>query len=270
MAFPKPTLEMPVIGLRKKTKTICALLALLLLCTGTGHTENPQQVRVAVAANFATCLKDLAPTFLELTGFEVVPIVGSTGRHFAQISAGAPFDVFLSADRHHAQLLMDNGRAEAAPTFIYAQGQLVLWLSEPTDLDLQDILSDPELRPVAMANPRLAPYGEAARQTLEHLKFPADLNGRLIMGTNVGQTWQFAATGNAKAAFVSLSQVKNFPENQIIIVPINLYQPIEQQAVLLTHAASLKPAREFLHFLASEQAQQMIRAHGYLTGKQVP
>ncbi len=259
-----------MIGLRNITKTICALLALLLFCTGTGHTENPEQVRVAVASNFATCLKDLAPKFLELTGCEVVPIVGSTGRHFAQISAGAPFDVFLSADRHHAQLLVDDGWAEATPSFIYAQGQLVLWLPEPTGLDLKEILSSPELTPVAMANPRLAPYGEAARQTLENLKLSEDLNGRVIMGTNVGQTWQFAATGNAKAAFVALSQVKDFPENQIIIVPTNLYQPIEQQAVLLTHAASSQPARKFLHFLASEQARQMIRTHGYFTAKQVP
>ncbi len=257
-------------GLHKKSAIMGSFLVWLLFYSGAGHTENVEQVRVAVASNFAACLQDLGPIFLETTGHEVVPIVGSTGRHYAQISAGAPFDVFLSADRLHAQLLVDNGWAEANPTFVYAQGQLVLWLSEPTDRDLRGILKDPKLAPVAMANPRLAPYGEAARQTLENLKFPADLDGRVIMGTNVGQTWQFAATGNAKAALVALSQVKDFPEGQVIIIPINMYQPIEQQAVLLAHAASFPPAREFLHFLAGEQAQKLIRAHGYITGNMAP
>lgn len=243
------------------------VLVLMLLCAGLVQAE---QVRVAVASNFANCLRELGPIFTTTTGHEIVPAVGSTGRHFSQISSGAPFDVFLSADRHHAQLLMANGMAETASTFIYAKGQLVLWVAQPTEAHLQDILNDPNIKPVAMANPRLAPYGEAALQMLNNLGLSSDLDGRIIMGTNVGQAWQFAVTGNAEAALVAYSLVREFPGNQIIIVPSNLYDDIDQQAVLLKRAASSKPAQQFLKFLASETAQKVIQKHGYLIEKPGP
>jgi len=267
MAFLNSTLESLVIGLQKRAVLIGWVIAQMLVCAGL---VQGGEVRVAVASNFANCLRELGPIFSEFSGHEVVPAVGSTGRHYAQISAGAPFDVFLSADCHHAQLLVDQGLADETGTFIYAKGQLVLWLAQPKAGTLGNLLNDETIKPIAMANPRLAPYGEAVLQVLENLKLPADLNGRIIMGTNVGQAWQFAATGNAKAALVAHSLVRDFPKNQVIIVPENLYDSINQQAVLLTRASSSKPARDFLNFLAGETAQTVIRNHGYIIEKKVP
>jgi molybdate transport system substrate-binding protein len=229
------------------------------------------EVRIAVAANFSECLKDLSGPFQVATGNEVVPIVGSTGRHFAQISTGAPFDIFLAADRRHPQLLVESGLGESASCFTYAIGRLVLWVSDSVDdpeKDLGKLLAGTGLTRVAMANPRLAPYGEAARQTLAGLELPANLAGRIILGTSVGQTWQFAATGNTEAAFVALSQTKNLTRGRVLIVPSDLHDPIEQQAVLLTRAGANIAARSFLEFLASPAARQIIHAHGYLTIEQ--
>ena len=244
------------------------ILTLIMAGPSLAHAD---EVRVAVAANFANCLKELAPLFEETTGHQVAIIVGSTGRHHAQITAGAPFDVFLAADQHHPQLLVGNGLAVASSAFTYGQGLLVLWLAETTGADTHDLsslLADHKLSRIAMANPRLAPYGEAARQTLENLGLPADLNGRIILGTSVGQTWQFAATGNTDAAFVALSQVIQVPKGQVLTVPTDLYEPVLQQAVLLSHAQNKTAALVFLEFLAGESAAKVIRSHGYLTMKQ--
>ena len=225
------------------------------------------EVRIAVAANFANCLQELAPVFQEATGHEAVIIVGSTGRHHAQISAGAPFDVFLAADQHRPELLVENGLAVAASSFTYAEGRLVLWLAtagDTHDQDLKTQLAHRKLARIAMANPRLAPYGEAARQTLENLGLPADLDGRIILGTSVGQTWQFAATGNTEAAFVALSQVLHSPPEQVMIVPAELYDAVKQQAVLLSNAKNKVAGQAFLDFLGGETARKIIISNGYL------
>lgn len=244
--------------------------ALTLLLAGSLPAQ-AAEVRVAVAANFANCLKELAPLFEKKSGHEIAIIVGSTGRHHAQISAGAPFDVFLAADQRHAQLLVESELAVASSSFIYAQGQLVLWLAQEAEFDQHDLgslLSSPILTRIAMANPRLAPYGEAARQTLEKLDLPADLDGRIILGTSVGQTWQFAATGNTDAAFVALSQVGNLQTGQVLLVPPEFYEPLLQQAVLLSNARNKVAAQVFLNFLGGKSARQVIRSHGYLTMEQ--
>jgi len=227
-----------------------------------------EDVRVAVAANFAECLQKLSLPFHESTGHEVVAIVGSTGRHFAQISAGAPFDVFLAADQRHPRLLIENGNAVASSCFTYARGCLVLWIADGFDIadrNIGTVLADPRFTRVAMANPRLAPYGEAARQTLANLGLPDDLDGRVILGTSVGQTWQFAATGNTEAAFVALSQVQKMTAGQILIVPVELYDPVDQQAVLLNRAKTSSAAAAFMKFLASPAARLIIQSYGYTT-----
>ncbi len=240
--------------------------ALAMVAMGSSPAQ-AKEVRVAVAANFAKCLQELAPLFTESTGHKVVPIVGSTGRHFAQISAGAPFDVFLAADERRPQLLMEKGLALASPSFNYARGQLVLWIAEPTNLtptELHAILANEKLGKIAMANPRLAPYGEAARQTFANLGLPADLNGRIILGTSVGQTWQFAVTGNTDGALVALSQTHGITTGQVLIVPAELYEPVLQQAVLLSQTKNKLAAKQFLEFLRSETAVSVIQTHGYL------
>lgn len=251
-------------------RTVFLFCSFTLLVFGQGQAP-AEEVRIAVAANFANCLKELAPLFTETTGHEVVPIVGSTGRHHAQISAGAPFDVFLAADQLRPKLLVAEGLAEASSSFTYAQGRLVFWVAEirvKDNHDLRQLLADPETGTVAMANPRLAPYGEAARQCLEKMNLKADLKGRIIQGTSVGQAWQFAATGNAGGAFVALSQTLSLQHGHTFPVPLDYYDPLLQQAVLLNSSRNKPAAREFLRFLAGDKAKSIIRSNGYLTPEQ--
>ncbi len=242
------------------------------LLMGTAHPAATAELRVAVAANFAPCLEQLAPLFEQSTGHTVVPIVGSTGRLAAQISAGAPFQVFLAANQSSCATLVAEGHALADSRFTYARGRLVLWLSQApadTTAGLADLLALPWVKKVAMANPRLAPYGEAARQALAKLGLPADLaspthpDGRLVLGTSVGQVWQFAASGHVQGAFLALSQVKGNDRGWHLVVPPHLHQPIRQDAVVLTGAQDPDLARAFLAFLRTPQAAAIMARFGY-------
>lgn len=243
--------------------TFCSLFAISIsLFPLNGHTE---EIRVAVASNFTETIKVLAPKFEEKTGNKVTLSFGSTGKHYAQIKNGAPFDIFLSADERSPELLENEGIALAGSRFTYAQGKLVLWSSLKNYVDNSgEILKLGDYQHLAMANPRLAPYGKAAEEVLEALELRNTIPvGRIVHGENINQTFQFVKSGNAELGFLSFSQVKSCRrecEGSFWEIPQDLYQPIRQQAVLLKESQA---ASAFLDFIKSNESREIIREHGY-------
>jgi molybdate transport system substrate-binding protein len=194
-------------------------------------------------------------------------IPGSTGKHYAQIRNGAPFDIFLAADALHAERLEDGDLAIPGSRISYAFGELVLWSPREDFVDDQgQVLATGDFRYLGIANPELAPYGLAAREALESLGLWEGLQDRIVRGENIGQAFQFVASGSAELGLVALSQVTR-PGHRMRAgsywkVPQELYSPIEQQAVLLKDTAA---ARELMDFIESAEARVIIRQNGYTT-----
>lgn len=247
-------------------KTFLRLLAGLLtlaLCA----TAFADEVQVAVAANFTAPMKAIAADFEKATGHKVVLSFGSTGKFYAQIKNGAPFDVFLAADDETpAKLEKENGIV-AGSRFTYATGKLVLWSTKPDLVDAKgEVLKKGDFAHLAIASPKLAPYGAAAVQTLNKLGLYDALQSRLVIGESIAQTFSFVSTGNAELGFVALSQVY---ENGKIksgsgwIVPANLHNAIRQDAVILAHGKDNKAAAALTAYLKSAPAKAVIRSFGY-------
>ncbi|MEA3276911.1 MAG: molybdate ABC transporter substrate-binding protein [Pseudomonadota bacterium] len=240
-----------------------AVLSLLLLGPGRGWAD---EIRVAVASNFGEAIKEIAQRFEVQTGHEVVLVIGSTGKQYAQIKNGAPFDAFFAADARRPELLEDEGAALAGSRFTYARGRILLWSPRQGYVDPEgQVLEEGGFRHLAIANPRLAPYGKAAQQVLENRGLWDGLQGRMVRGENIGQTFQFVKSGNAELGLVAYSQVKrpgHALEGSYWEVPQSLYSPIEQQAVLLKDNAA---ARGFLDFVRGDEAGEIIRGYGYDT-----
>ncbi len=236
-----------------------------LLAAATGAAADT--VGVAVAANFAPALKALQPLFEQESGHTLRISSASTGILYAQIRHGAPFDVFLAADRERPERLIDAGLAEASSAFIYARGRLVLWSPRPgLANDGVEVLRSGNFEHLALANPRTAPYGAAALQVLERLGLAEALSGRLVMGESIAQTWHFVVSGNAELGFVALSQpvaAGRLADGSHWLVPQELYSPIEQMAVLPGSARSVPAARAFMRFLQSAPARAKLEALGY-------
>lgn len=225
------------------------------------------EIRVAVASNFADAITTIARRFEESTGHEVTLILGSTGKHYAQIHNGAPFDAFFAADARHTEMLEKGGLAVRGSRFTYAVGRLVLWspLEGYVDAD-GEVLASGGYRYLAIANPELAPYGRAARQVLEARGLWPALQRRMVRGENIGQAFQFVTSGNAELGFLALSQLHRPGESprpgSYWEVPQELYTPIEQQAVLLTDTVA---TRSFMEFIRANEARSLIRDFGYST-----
>ncbi|HET8747785.1 MAG TPA: molybdate ABC transporter substrate-binding protein [Ramlibacter sp.] len=225
------------------------------------------QVRVAVAASMAAPMQRLALDFERATGHEVVPSMGSTGRFYAQLRGGAPFDMLLAAADDIPERLEREGLAAPGGRFTYAIGRLVLWSLDPHRVDPHgDILKKPPHGRLAIADPRLAPYGEAAVQTLARLKVLPAWQPSLVHGESVGQVFQYVATGNASLGFVALSQVMS--EGRIVrgsgwIVPLDYHLPLKQEAVLLNGGRNNPAALALMDYLKSEPARAILRGYGY-------
>ena len=220
------------------------------------------EVTLAVASNFTRPIKKIATAFQEKSGHKVRLVFGSSGKIFAQISHGAPFDVFLSADQEKPHSLIQNNLALADSRFSYAIGKLALWAPKRGHAPGPSDLINPAVRKIALANPKLAPYGRAAHQLLQSLKLDETLAPKLVWGENIAQTYQFIASGNADMGFVSQSQLG--PDQKgVWIIPADLHDPILQDAVLLNIAQNNSAARDFLTFLQSDDARKIILAHGY-------
>ncbi len=239
------------------------LVAIALVCIS--QTVWAGSVTVAVAANFVTPARQIGKAFQQNSEHTVVISSGSTGKLFAQIEHGAPFDLFLAADSRRPQLLEQNGKAVPGSRFTYALGKIVLWSPRPGYVDDRgDILKQGDFRRLAIANPRLAPYGMAARQVMEKLGVWKGLRGRLVQGENIAQTFQFVASGNASLGFVALAQIRAAGNSgSVWEIPDELYQPIRQQAVLLQRGKNSAAANAFFHYLQSSEVRELIRNMGY-------
>jgi len=222
------------------------------------------ELKVAVASNFNSAIHALAAAYESRSDNRLVLVSGATGKHYAQIRNGAPFDLFFAADSRRPRLLEQEGRAVAGSRFTYAMGRLVLWSADEKRVDANgQVLESIGFRRLAMAKPKLAPYGDAARQVLKARGLWDKLQAHLVEGENVGQAFQFVKTGNAELGFVAYAQIKR-PGAPIAgsywDVPQALYSPIEQQAVLLIDRPA---ARDFLAYVKSNAARALIRDYGY-------
>ena len=240
------------------------LLAALLLTVFGTHAD---EVQVAVAANFTAPMQQIAAGFEKETGHKAALSFGATGKFYAQIVNGAPFDVLLAADDETPARLEKEGHAVAGSRFTYAIGKLVLWSANPDLVDAKgDILKTGGFKHIALANPKTAPYGAAAVEAMTRLGVLARLEPLFVQGENISQTLQFISTGAAELGFVALSQV--FKEGKATsgsmwAVPASLYQPILQDAVLLAKGKDKAAAAALLSYLKGENARAIIRSYGY-------
>lgn len=224
---------------------------------------NAAETTVAVAANFTGAATEIAALFTAETGHGAVLSFGASGQFYAQITQGAPFQVFLSADADRPAKLVAEGLGVEGSVFTYAIGELVLWSADPSLVTGPDTLTNGHFDKIAIANPESAPYGRAALQTMEKLGLREALAPKLVQGTNISQTLQFVETGNAELGFVALSQVAAKPEGSRWVVPGDLHDPILQDAVLLQTGAGNEAAAAFLDFLRGPQAAGVIERYGY-------
>lgn len=241
-----------------------SLLLTLSLASGALHAA---QAQVAVAANFAEPIKAIAAVLEKTTGHTLQVTVGATGRLYAQIRNGAPFDVLLAADTRAPEQLEADGLAQPGSRFTYATGKLVLWSADPARVDARGaVLKTGGFRKLAIANPKTAPYGAAAVDVMDKLGLTAALTPKLVQGESIGQTYNFAFTGNAEIAFVAMSQVLEggrLKGGSMWVVPQNLYAPIRQDAVLLRRAANNEAAKALMQLLRSPNIKTLIRSYGY-------
>ena len=226
------------------------------------------EIQVAVAANFSAAAQKIAAQFERDTGHVAKLSFGATGKFYAQIEAGAPFDVLLAADQATPAKLVTEGKAVPTTLRTYAIGRLVLWSADPALVDARgEVLKSDKWKHLSVADARLAPYGQAAKQTLAALKLTDAVQARVVTAENIGQAWQFVQTGNAELGFVALGQVQP-PDGakvpgSIWLVPDELYAPIKQDAVVIAATRSAKAATEFLDYLAGDRARGVIKAYGY-------
>lgn len=245
-----------------KLRNLLAVLG-VLLCMARSACAG--EVNAAVAANFAAPMQQIAAMFQKDTGHVVKLSFGSSGKFYAQIHNGAPYDVFLSADEKNPELLEQEGQGVKGTRFVYALGKLALWSAQPGVVD-DKVLLRGSYNKLAYADPKLAPYGLAAKETLEKLGLWNAVQQKLVTGENITQAYQFAASGNADLAFIALSQIiKDGKVNtgSWWLVPADLYSPIRQGAVLLAGARDKDAAQAFLAYLRSDKAASVIRGFGY-------
>ncbi|MBF24518.1 molybdate ABC transporter substrate-binding protein [Neopusillimonas maritima] len=246
-------------------KIIRASLVLAsLFVNGIAHAAT---ANIAVAANFAAPVKEIAQTFESESGHQLTISVGSTGKLFSQIQNGAPFDVFLAADTETPGKAEEAGLSVPETRFTYAIGKLVLWSPDGGLVeDEASVLETDRFERIAMANPKVAPYGLATEQVIKKLDLVDTLSGKWVFGQSIGQTYQFIASGNVPLGFVALSQVFSrgkIQSGSAWIVPENIYTPLAQDAQLLKHGHNNAAATAFIAFLKSPTALAIIESFGY-------
>ena len=230
------------------------------------------EVTVAVAANFTAPMQKIVQAFEQDTGHKAQVALGATGKFYAQIKNGAPFAVLLAADDETPARLEKEGVAVAGTRFTYATGRLALWSKQPNLVDDKgEVLRSPNLdklgiHKIAMANPKLAPYGAAAMEVIHKLGVQASVTPKLVQGESIGQTYQFVSTENAQLGFVALSQISfdgRIAQGSAWVVPQDLHTPLKQDAVLLNAGKDNAAAHALLKYLQADKAKSIIRQYGY-------
>jgi len=224
------------------------------------------EVSVAVAANFTAPMQKIAAVFEQDTGHKATLSFGATGKFYAQIANGAPFGILLAADDSTPEKIAKEGLGDGATRFTYAIGQLVLWSKQAGYVDADGkVLAKSDWKHIAIANPKLAPYGLAAMQTLDKLGLTAQVQPRVVQGENIAQAYQFVASGNAPLGFVALSQVMEdgrLREGSAWMVPASMHEAIRQDAIVLK-AAQDNAAAALMQYLRGDKARAIIRSYGY-------
>jgi molybdate transport system substrate-binding protein len=242
---------------------------LTLLFVAYATSLRAEQALVAVAANFSAPMQQIALAFQKDTGHQLRLSFGATGGFYAQIKNGGPFDVFLSADQLTPQKIEAEGLGVPQTRFTYATGQLVLWSKQDGLVDDKgQVLRSKNIQRIALANPKLAPYGAAALEAMTQLGLLDELKPKLVQGDNIAQTYQFVSTQNAQLGFVALSQV--FADGKITsgsgwVLPSSLYKPILQDAILLKNGKDNSAAKALMLYIKGDKAKEMIKRFGYLT-----
>ncbi|MHB0788355.1 molybdate ABC transporter substrate-binding protein [Bradyrhizobium sp. 5.13L] len=243
----------------KLLRSIAIVAGSLLACAS----AQAAQTNVAVAANFTDAAKEIAALFKQKTGHEAVLSFGASGQFYTQITQGAPFQVFLSADDSRPKKLVVDGLAVAGSRFTYATGKLVLWSKSPGVVTGEETLKAASFAKLSICNPAAAPYGLAAVETMKSLNLYDALKPKLVEGATITQAYQFVETGNAEVGFVALSQLTGDEAGSRWVVPQALYSPIRQDVVLLKVGAGNDAAIAFITFLRGSEARAIIERYGY-------
>lgn len=242
------------------------VLAVITMPVQAGSTE----INIAAAADLSSVLPELAATYQKQTGVIVRLSFGSSGNLAQQIKNGAPFDLFFSADEDYPQQLVHAGLAESNSMQRYAQGRLVLWALSDSPLDIQhrglEILTEPSIQKIAIANPQHAPYGRAAEAALKHAQLFEKISGKLVLGENVSQAAQFVESGNAQVGLIALSHalapgLKD--KGRYWVIPTDFYAELNQAAVVLSRSQHKKEAAAFLAYLKTPEARAMLQRFGF-------
>jgi molybdate transport system substrate-binding protein len=255
----------------RPTPPLPILAAAILIAAHPARADVPKRtVLVAAAANLKGVAEELKKGFeAENPGVEVTATFGASGTFFAQIQNGAPFDLFLSADREYPDKIVEAKLGNAADERVYAFGKLAVWLPARSTVDVDKrglaALADPAVRKIAIANPAVAPFGRAAEQALRAAGVLDNVREKLVLGTSVGQVAQFATTGAADAAFLpySLTLGKELAGGKVALVPESLYSKIEQSGVVLSASKEPELARRFLTFLTGAKGRAILTKFGY-------
>ncbi len=249
--------------MKRVSQSLLAMVALL----GFASVAIAGEVQVAVAANFTAPMQKIAGEFEKDTGHKALLTFGATGRFYAQIKNGAPFEVLLSADQETPARLEQEGATAKGSRFTYAIGKLVLWSTREAIVDSKgEVLKRGGFDHIALANPKLAPYGAAAMEAMKALGVSDTLAPKFVQGENIAQTYQFISTANALLGFVAMSQVYEdgkLKSGSAWIVPANLYSPIRQGAVILDKGKDSAAAAALMKYLKGDKAKAVIKSYGY-------
>jgi molybdate transport system substrate-binding protein len=257
-----------------KNKWTAILAAILVTCCvsipAQQQAQSPVELTIAAAADLSSALKEAGDRYEKKTGVKIKLSFAASGALTQQIQNGAPFDVFFSADMDYPRQLIAAGDADSASLYQYAVGKLVLWVPADSPLDVEHqgmkILLDPSVKKISIGNPRHAPYGRAAVAALKHAGLYEKVADRLVLGENISQAAQFVESGNAQAGFVALAHAiapEMKGKGKYWEVPADFYPPLAQGVVVLTHSQHKKEAADFVDYIKSKEAVEVLRSYGF-------
>jgi molybdate transport system substrate-binding protein len=250
------------------------LVSLFVLSSSFGVAESrkgAKEITVAAAADLSTAMQEVATAYEKQAGVKVKLSFGASGALTQQIQNGAPFDLFFSADMDYPRQLISRGDAEAASLYTYAVGKLVLWVLADSPLDVEhrglNVLADPQVKKIALANPQHAPYGRAAVAAMKHVGLYEQVSDRFVLGENVSQAAQFVESGNAQVGFVALAHViapAMQGKGKYWQIPVEAYPALDQGVVVLSHSRHKKEAAAFVEYIKTNAAAAVLQKYGFV------